>query len=217
MKKIILIIATMAAILQAEAQNIPEPQFIGEVIMVNLDNGWHKKLPKERGILRVADFMGSQTKRIVLDTDKSPIEIADTTKCALIVRAENNLYDPISIVQVFKFERNIDGHRVTELGRSSSNNFYSQAEGNNKIYIEFEAEKYGESSYLLKIPVTAGQYGVITGNLDEGNLIIATFDIFDYEKRREDEYWRMVKLAEKQAREDRKAERKAKQESNQQM
>lgn len=217
MKRFILICAALATFLQAEAQNIAEPQFIGEAIITNLNNGWYKKLPKERGILRVAAYLGSKTKRIVMQNDKSPMELADTISCALIVRAENNQYDPISVVQVFKFERNVDGHRVTELGRSSSSDFYSQGESNNKIYIEFEAEKYGESSYLLKFPVTAGQYGVITGNIDENNLIIATFDIYDSEKRKEDEYWRLVRLAEKQAREDKKAERKAKYESKQPM
>lgn len=196
MRKLLPLIAVLLASI-GRAQDIPEPEFIGEVTIVNLDTKEFKRLPKERGIIRVSNFMGEQTKKIVL-SEESPFLISDRTSCAFIIKAADNRHDPMSVIQVFRFEKNLANQRVTELNRISIGNYYSQGEGNRKIYVDFEGKKYGESSYLITFPITAGQYGIIAGAIDESNLIIATFDAFDSAQRSTEDYYRKLALAKAQ-------------------
>jgi hypothetical protein len=216
----LLISVTVCCINDGYAQDVPEPEFIGEAIIVDVDTKQYKRLPKERGIVRVVNFMGERTSRIVL-SDASPFVISDKTNCAVIIKAENNSYDPMSVIQVFRFETNMSNQRVTELSRASSGGYFAQGESNRKQYVEFHAVKYGESSYLIKFPIFAGHYGIITGGVDESNLIIATFDVFDTaEKDAEDYYNRIAtakaqmaereKLAKQQKKDAKKASKKQK-------
>lgn len=213
MKKFLIIVVAILAMASAWAQDlppIPEPEFIGEAYIVNLNTMQYNKLPKERGILRVANFVGVQTKKIVMKEKNSPFEVSDIATYSIIIKAENNLYDPISLFQIFRFEQNVDNQRVAELSRASSGTYYAEGNANNKKYVEFTAKKYGESSYILFFPVSVGNYGVITGDSDEESIIIATFDVFDSAKRQAEEDKRRIKEERKLAKKKKRDARKAK-------
>lgn len=208
MKKILLLIAAIAAFNPSYSQAIPEPEFIGEAVLVDLETKQFRKLPKERAVKRDANFMGYQTVRLVMKDEISPLEISDKTDCAIIIKAENNSYDPMALFQIFKFEENMDGKRVCELASASAGNYYAEGNANNKMYVDFDAKKYGETSYLLSFPISAGQYGVMTGALNDDALIIATFGVFDSAKREAAEYEAARKLQIKQEKEQKKAARR---------
>lgn len=211
MKKFIFLVLFLAGWIAGRAQTVPEPEFIGGATIIDLKSNQFRNLPKERGILRVADFMGVRTKKIIMKEKGSPLEIPNNANYGVIIKAETNLYDPMSMFQVFKFETNLNDERVVELSRTSTGTYYSEGNANNKMYIEFSAKKYGESSYILTFPVTPGCYGIITGNIDEEFLIIATFDVYDLEKRKEEEERlreiQEAMLAKKQKKEERKKAR----------
>ena len=217
MKKILIAMAIMTICATAQAQSlpaIPEPEFIGEAVIVDLTTGQSRKIPKERGMIRNANFMGYITKKIVMKSKISPLEISDNINCAVIIKAENNLYDPISLFQLFRFEQNIDNQRVAELGSVNSSTYYAEGNSNTKKYVDFIAKKYGESSYILTFPISAGNYGIITGSLDEESIIVATFDVFDSAARAEQEAKRLAEEQAKMERKKKQEERRLKRSSN---
>ena len=209
---VITIILAFVTITRIAAQEvIPEPEFIGEAFLVDLKTNQYRKLPKERALKRNAKFSGYATSKLIMRNNISPLEISDMVDCAIIIRAENNLYDPIALFQIFKFEKNLEGARVCELASTSVGQFYSESNANDKLYIDFIGKKYGESSYILTFPISAGQYGVLTGTLNDQALIVSTFGVYDSAKRKADEEMRkaeeVAELAKKMKREERKRKR----------
>lgn len=208
MKKLILVIILITVCLQVGAQQISEPEFIGEAVIVDLKTKQFRKLPKERAVKRNANFMGYQTVKLTMKDEVSPLEISDKTDCAIIIKAENNSYDPMALFQVFRFEKNVNGERVCELASASTGNYYAEGTANNKKYVDFNAKKYGETSYILSFPISAGQYGVMTGALNDDALIIATFGVFDSAAREAAEHEAARKLQIKKEKEQKKAARR---------
>lgn len=212
--KIFIILATLLISVSASfAQEIPEPQFYGEAFLVNLDRPMYRKLPKERGIVRATSFMGHTTKRIVLGAG-STLMIPDNINIGIIIKVANNSYDPMSMIQVFRFDVNASNQRVTELSSADIGRNYAMGQANLKKYVNFTAEKYGESSYLLRFSVSEGHYGIITGDIDENNIIIATFDVYDSAKRAEEERARKAAIAEYERRERERLAKKAARKAN---
>lgn len=200
MKKRLFLAVFALGVFATYAQTIPEPEFIGEAYLVNLDNPMYRKLPKERGIVRATNFMGNFTKRIIL-SEGSPLQISDRINIGVIIKMDNNSYDPVSVFQVFKLPINGYRQRVIELSRISTGSYLAVGEGNVKSYVDFTAEKYGESSYLLRFPISEGHYGIITGDIDEEKLLITTFDVYDAAKKEREERARMLEQAEWERRE----------------
>lgn len=200
MKKCLFLAVFALGVFVTYAQTIPEPEFIGEAYLVNLDNPMYRKLPKERGIVRATNFMGNFTKRIIL-SEGSPLQISDRINIGVIIRVADNTYDPTSMFQVFKLPVNGYNQRVIELSRVSAGSYLAVGEGNVKSYVDFTAEKYGESSYLLRFPISEGHYGIITGDIDEEKLLITTFDVYDAAKKEREERARMLEQAEWERRE----------------
>lgn len=192
MKKIALMFATMLCAGVAYAQNVPEPEFIGEVIIADMDKAQYRTLPKERASKRTVNAFNSITTRLILNPVQSPLELSDRDNYSIIIKAENNDYDPRSLFQVFKFALNMSNERYVELGSGIIGGYVSNTETNTKAYVPFTAKKYGESSYILTFPITPGEYGIITDTHDDSYQIISTFSIYkqsdiDEMKRREAE------------------------------
>ena len=200
MRKIVLLLLCAFTWLVGFTQTIPEPEFIGEAYLVNLDNPMYRKLPKERGIVRATNFMGNFTKRIIL-SEGSPLQISDRINVGVIIRVVDNAYDPTSMFQVFKLPKNGYNQRVIELSRANVGSYLAMGEDNVKNYVKFTAEKYGESSYLLRFPISEGHYGIITGDIDEDKLLITTFDVYDTAKKEREEYNRKLEQAERERQE----------------
>ncbi|MCD7969858.1 MAG: hypothetical protein LUF87_05840 [Alistipes sp.] len=184
MKKLIMLLFASASVLQplAAQGDIDEPQFAGEGYLV-LSGAQAVKLEKsipqfqtKAGAGVYLAGIGKVHTKLTIPGCCSAIRTA-AGPVTLIVKAVDNVSDPMSIVSVFRMEQK-KKQRKAEL---SSANAFKGNSSNNLQYIMFEAEKYGESSYLLFIDnLPAGEYGVIVSNpnaLDERATIVSTFGV----------------------------------------
>ena len=187
MKKLLYIALFLFSPLFGHSQEIPEPEFIGEVYIVDTTLKQYRPLPKERAQKRTVNAFNSITNRLILSEKKAPTEYPSGRTYALIIKAENNLYDPRSLFQVFKFNINFSDERYVELGSGTVGGYINQMNSNTKAFLPFVGKKYGESSYILYIDVRPGEYGVISDMHDDQYQIISTFSIYDYEARLEEQ------------------------------
>lgn len=84
----------------------------------------------------------------------------------------------MTIIRIFKFETKKKYRKavISEVGT------FSGAKGNDLEYVDFEAKKYGQSSYYLSITNTLepGEYGIIVtnpNNKDEKQIVVSCFGI----------------------------------------
>ncbi|MDO4757351.1 MAG: hypothetical protein Q4A54_13460 [Parabacteroides sp.] len=166
------------------AQEIKEPQFIGEVFLVKSETS---AIPLEKrtatiktkaGATVYIAGIGSVKSRLNVDGAESSVRCKESDgPIVLIVRAANNENDPSSFIRIFKFEKK-GKERRAEI--SKLNTFGGQSE-NNFDFIEFTGEKFGEKSYKLTLePVGPGEIGVLISNpdkVDEKQMIVRCLGI----------------------------------------
>jgi len=184
-KKFLFLMAAMAVFSGGgvEAQSL-EPDFEGEVMGVFPD-GSAKKLEKHNVRMRtgagvyIAGFAASKSKtKVIIDGGSASVRFRSGEPVALVVRAQDNKADPMSIVRVFRMKANKKQRSavISAVGTFS-------VSSNEMDYLPFSAKKYGESSYYLTFDKTpAGEYGVIVSNpnnVDEKMVIVSTFAIDD--------------------------------------
>lgn len=167
----------------AQTPQIAEPDFIGEVVTI-LPDGNTSKLEKETVLLRTRANasaqifgIGKAKTKLIIDTPEAAVRLKGDNDIRFIVKAVDNATDPISIINVFRFETN-KKKRLAELSSVSS---FGSVKSNKLERLRFSAEKYGEKSYLLTlIDKPAGEYGITVSNpnsLDEKGTIVSTFAI----------------------------------------
>lgn len=164
------------------SQNFPEPEFIGEALLIRGDsttNQLEKTLAtytvKANATMYIFG-MGTVKARIEVPGAKSAVR-TNSGDISLIVRANDNLSDPMSIISVFKY--NIKkGKRRAEI--ASAGTFTGTASGNLNA-VGFTSKKYGESSYMITIPALAeGEYGIIVSNpnaRDSKSVVVSSFGV----------------------------------------
>ena len=165
MKKILF---TLFALVLASgiAAQIPEPDFIGEVLAIHSD-GTAEKLEKHNVKMRtgagvyIAGLAVNKSKtKILVAGSQANVRFAADEPVNLIVRAVDNKTDPMSIVRVFAMKNNRK-QRSAVISAVGSFNVTS----NDMEYLPFTAEKYGENSYYLTFgDAPAGEYGIIVTN-----------------------------------------------------
>lgn len=167
----------------AQGPEIPEPDFIGEVTTV-LPDGTTAKLEKETVLLRTRANasatifgIGKAKTKLIVDTPEAAVRLKSGDDIRFIVKAVDNATDPISIINVFRFESN-KKKRLAEISSVSS---FGSVKANKLERLRFSAEKYGEKSYLLTLTdKPAGEYGITVSNpntRDEKAVIVSTFAI----------------------------------------
>lgn len=167
----------------ALATEIPEPDFIGEVVTI-LPDGSASKLEKETVLVRTRANasatilgIGKAKTKIIIDTPEAAVRLNSDDNIRFIVKAVDNATDPISIINVFRFEAN-KKRRLAELSSVSS---FGSVKANKLERLRFSAEKYGEKSYLLTlIDKPDGEFGITVSNpnnRDEKGTIVSTFAI----------------------------------------
>lgn len=178
-----ILIAAIVASVNIFAQDIPEPEFIGEVIIYNSLGQW-RRLPKERGFMKTSASasaylfgVGRATSRLVLSGEYSEMQIPNNDTYGFIIKAENNDYDPSSIIKLVKFECT-NTERRTDLASAHT---WGELQSNLSTYVPFRAKKYGESSYHIVATMEVGEYGFIVDSKDDVNKIVATFSVYDAE------------------------------------
>ena len=96
----------------------------------------------------------------------------------ILIKAENNEYDPHSLYRLVKFSTTKKERRIQWLQIDSG---VIDEDAKNKGYIPFHAEKYGKQSYLLTIPyscIEKGEYGIVfMGAESVQHIPVATFSI----------------------------------------
>lgn len=169
----------------AQTENIPEPEFIGECVIIKADNSvtkLEKQLATNRSVAStglILTGIGKARKQIQIDGCCANVNFSKNDDVKFIVRNVDNLSDPLAVIQVFKFEKK-KKYRRAEL--ASQHSFGTQ-KTNNLDYVSFSGKKHGESSYLIKLDrIEPGEYAIVVTNpnaLDEKQTVVSTFAVTD--------------------------------------
>lgn len=165
----------------ANAQNMKEPEYIGQVAHIQED-GKHLILTKEEAQMKTKTsgfgyipIPGSS----LLDKGKTFLQVKgcssptkiDKGKVTFIIRVKDNNEDPKNALGIFKFEAKKKERRfmMAEVGILAGAKATSSFNT-----VPYEVKKYGESSYLVTIgDLTPGEYGIVTSDI--GN--VSTFSV----------------------------------------
>lgn len=186
MKKILISLFVVSALtINVKAQDILEPEFVGETILVNPNNTstpLEKHLTQNRTVAStglILSGIGKMRSQLQIDGCCANVKVNKNDEVKLIVRNIDNLTDPLSIIKIFKFETK-KKYRRAELASFSS---LGSAKSNNLDYVSFSGKKYGTSSYLIKLSsLEPGEYGIIISNpnsLDQKQAVVSTFAVID--------------------------------------
>ena len=178
-----LLLLAGAAQAQTIPETTPEPEFIGEIVTVRPD-GTVAKLEKQSVQMRtranasaVIFGIGKAKTKLIIEGPKAGVRLTAGQPASFIVRAVDNASDPMSIINVFRFEAKKD-KRMAEMASVSS---FGSVKSNKLERLSFTGRKFGESSYLITLDETpAGEYGITVSNpnnLDEKQVIVSTFAI----------------------------------------
>lgn len=184
-KTLILLLFCCGFIHAAVAQDnaIAEPDFIGEAVAVLPDNTV-SPLEKENIMMRtranasaIIFGIGKAKTKIIIESPKAAVRLSKGNDICFIVRAVDNNSDPISIINIFRFE-STDKRRLAETASVSS---FGSVKSGKLEHLPYTAKKYGTGSYLIKLSEKPeGEYGITVknpNNVDEKSVIVATFAI----------------------------------------
>ncbi len=178
-----LLLTVNATRAQTPLETAPEPEFIGEIVTV-LPDGAVAKLEKQSVQMRtranasaVIFGIGKAKTKLIIDGPKAGVRLTASQPVSFIVRAVDNATDPMSIINVFRFEAKKD-KRMAEMASVSS---FGSVKSNKLERLSFTGRKFGANSYLITLDQTpAGEYGITVSNpnnLDEKQVIVSTFAI----------------------------------------
>ena len=178
-KKILTLALAILSISFAFAQKVtvPEPEFSDQTYLLT-SNTEYVKLPRETGVVKTKAGASVYLTRISLPGTTSSVAAKQGGDVRLIIKAANNATDPNSFISIFKFE--VKGkERRAQLAESGT---FSGSKSNSLGQIEFQAKKYGTSSYLIVIEnLEPGEYGISLGDPDKLNeknsMKITTFSV----------------------------------------
>lgn len=169
------------ATISGYAQENLEPEYIGQVVVVNADSTATllqrettemKTMSSKFGMIPV---MGSG----LFDKTKSNLVIKGAVSktmlekgpLTLIIRADNNNHDPKDVFGIFQFEVKKKQRLYTMAEGSVLGGIKSTTTFNT---VPYEVKKYGSSSYFIVIQdAKPGQYGITTGDFSQ----ITTFGV----------------------------------------
>ena len=187
MKKLLLsLIVALTSVTGTMAQSIkvPEPEFAEETLLLTSDSKG-VKLSRENGTIKTKagaslylTGIGKVKSRLTLKGIKSTSKAVGGSTTRLIIKAADNKTDPNSFISVFKFE--VKGkERRYQLAEAGT---LSKTESNNLSSVEYNAKKYGESSYYIVLEdLTAGEYGIVIGDPNHENtkngMKVTTFTV----------------------------------------
>lgn len=187
MKKLLLsLIVALTSVTGTMAQSIKvaEPEFAEETLLLTSDSKG-VKLSRENGTIKTKagaslylTGIGKVKSRLTLKGVKSTSKAVGGSTTRLIIKAADNKTDPNSFISVFKFE--VKGkERRYQLAEAGT---LSKTESNNLSSVEYNAKKYGESSYYIVLEnLTAGEYGIVIGDPNHENtkngMKVTTFTV----------------------------------------
>lgn len=140
----------------AQKVTVPEPEFADQTYLLT-SNSEYVKLPREAGVVKTKagaslylTGIGKVKTRFTLSGKTAAVSAPAGQDVRLIVRAANNSTDPESFINIFPFEVKGKERRaqLAEVGTLSA------AKENSLGQINFQAKKYGTSSYLIVMKLT---------------------------------------------------------------
>lgn len=172
--------------INAQEQEIKEPNFVGEVHLIKSDNS-RTELEKHIALGRsvastglILTGIGKVREQVQIEGCCSSTKIKKGEDFYFIIKNVDNNTDPLAVIKIFKFEPKRKFRRA-ELNSMSSLGLAVRE--NNFQYVSFSGERYGESSYLVKVSgISTGEYGIIVlnpSNLNQKQTIISSFAIID--------------------------------------
>lgn len=181
MKRPLFILTFLLSISNIYAQEINEPDFIGECILVKEDgsaNQLEKSIFTTRSAGNASLFLfglGSYDEKIQIQGCCSNTIFTTDENVKLIVKVADNNSDPLTVIRIIKLKNN-KKKRTAEL---SSINSFGTKNTNKLTYMPFVGKKYGKSSYVLEFKdLTNGEYGIIVADpnaLNQRQILISTF------------------------------------------
>lgn len=185
MKKLIFTMMMAVSFMVCHAQDIYEPEFIGETNLLCISGDEIVSMPLDKESAKIKSKAGASLYLTGIGSIKTRIHVeGNTSSCVakpgceyrLIVRSANNDQDPNSFIQLVKFEVKKNERRC-EIGKI--NTFQGSSSGTEQL-VEYKAKRYGESSYELHFYPEPGEYGVFMSNpdaKDEKRIIVYCFTI----------------------------------------
>ena len=185
MKLIVLSLMVLVNISLANAQiRVEEPEFSEQAVYLTSDTTCIE-LPRENSKIKTKAAaslyltgIGKVKSRITIDSPSSPLSIKASPALRIILRADNNTTDPKSFINIFQFEQK----KKRRQAQISETGTFSGSETNSLQTIPFDAEKYGQSSYLITINnLEIGEYGITISDPNKlsgkNSYLITTFGI----------------------------------------
>ena len=182
MKTTLLSIAVFCCMASAQAQKVTvsEPEYKGQVAVINTDStttllqketGEHKAKSSAFALVPIpgASLLDRTKAYLTVKGVESPNKIS-SRKFSLIIRVKDNSEEPKNAFGIFKFETKKKERRfkMADIG------FGSASATTNFTTVDYEAKKFGSSSYLVTLhDLPAGEYGVVANGFDS----IATFSV----------------------------------------
>lgn len=161
--------------LHAQQIEIPEPDFSGIILLVR-DQLSGEQLEKQKASSGSKASVGAALFGVAkakgmnfVNGAKSPVRMNQTNSIRLIVKANDNLRDPMEVINLFSLEPDPDkDRRMIVTGTVNFNKSTAAA----IEFLPFRASKYQSSSYLLEIPsLPPGEYALtLDGTRDVFNM-----------------------------------------------
>ena len=184
MKKIIFLLLIIFVSKNVTSQSkVTEPEFAGETVALKNDSSTQilekqtVQIKTKAGAGLYLTGLGKIKSKMTIEGCCSSIRLKSNEPLTFIVRAVDNVTDPLAVITVFKFETT-KKERKAELASAGT---FSGSSQNNLDLVSFNAKKFGTSSYLVTIEgQKAGEFGIIVKNpnaLNQTNTIVACFGI----------------------------------------
>lgn len=178
--RIMLLIVLLSTCINSTAQEIEEPEFVGEIVLVKGD-GQSQLLDKNYANFRKGiSWKHNSMNALSLNVDGSKAECrTEPGTVKLIVRAVDNNSDPMAVINIYRFKSK-SKRRSVILSSDNSDQLLNSSKSFTNDLIKFQAKKYGERSYLLTVNLSEGEYGIIVNNpnnSDEKALVVSCIGI----------------------------------------
>ncbi len=186
MKKVFLsLLVSMCFSLYAEAQvKVAEPEFAEETMLLTSDTEG-VLLKRENGSIKTKAGaglyivgIGKVKSRLTLPGIKSVNTVKVPSNARLLIKGKDNATDPNSYISIFKFELTKSERRY-QLAEAGT---FTGTEANNTAAVDFQAKKYGESSYIIQLrDLEPGEYGILIGDpnsqTSKNSMKVTTFTV----------------------------------------
>lgn len=172
MKKIyaIFLLSVVLSAVSASAQRF-EPKWVGDVNILAFEEDTIA-IPAERSRVvyeggasatLLIFGIGEVTDNAVVRGKRSSVQFIPGDSLTMIVRYNDNKYSPSSVIQIIKMKEKRNKRQI----KLSSLNWLYQKKSGEFSLIPFTAERYGTTSYILKMPIIEGEFGVRVLNPDD--------------------------------------------------